>query len=167
MKGRIKNKIMKISIIAAMDEKRGIGKNGQIPWHISEDLKRVKKITIGHTIILGRKTFESIGHPLSNRINIILTHNASYNSMASPIAISLNEAIGMAKSAGESEVFIFGGGDIFSQGIHFADQLYLTIVKGDFGADIFFPDYSNFTKKIYEEEKEEGVYKFKYLTLGR
>ena len=158
---------MKISMIAAIDEKRGIGKNGQIPWHISEDLKRVKRLTTGHTIILGRKTFESIGHPLPNRTNIILTRNLSYNSMGSPIATSLDEAIQMAKSAGESEVFIFGGGDIFNQGIHFADELYLTIVKGDFNADTFFPDYSKFTRKIYEEEKEEGDYKFKFLTLGR
>ncbi len=158
---------MKISIIAAMDEKRGIGKNGRIPWHISEDLKRVKKLTTGHTIIMGRKTFESIGRPLPNRINIILTRNLSYNSIGSPIATSLDEAIEMAKSAGESEVFIFRGGDIFNQCIHFADELYLTIVKGDFGTDTFFPDYSNFTRKIYEEEKEEGEYEFKFLTLGK
>jgi len=150
-----------------MDSKRGIGKNGQIPWHISEDLQRVKKLTTGHTIIMGRKTFESIGHPLPNRKNIILTRNLSYNSMGSPIATSLGEAIEMAKAAGESEVFIFGGGDIFAQGIGLADELYLTIVEGDFEADTFFPDYANFTRRIYEEEKEEGNYKFKFLTLGK
>ena len=158
---------MKISIIAAMDEKMGIGKNGQIPWHIPEDLQRVKKLTTGHTIIMGRKTFESIGRPLPGRKNIIITHNLSYNSMGCQIATSLNEAIELAKASGESEAFIFGGGDIFSQALGLADELYLTIVKGDFGADTFFPDYSNFTRKIYEEEKEEGEHKFKFLTLGR
>lgn len=158
---------MKISIIAAMDEKKGIGKNGQIPWHISEDLQRVKKLTTGHTIIMGRKTFESIGHPLPNRKNIIITHNLSYNSMGSQVATSLHDAIELAKAAGETECFIFGGGDIFAQAIIFADELYLTIVKGDFGADTFFPDYSNFIRKIYEEEKEEGEYKFKFLTLAK
>lgn len=158
---------MKISIIAAMDEKRGIGKNGQIPWHISEDLQRVKKLTTGHTIIMGRKTFESIGHPLPNRKNIIVTHNLSYNSMGSEVAISLHDAIELAKAAGETECFIFGGGDIFAQAIMFADELYLTIVKGDFGADTFFPDYSEFTHKIVDQDLEEGNYKFKFLTLTK
>ena len=158
---------MKISIIAAMDEKRGIGINGKIPWHISEDFKRVKTLTTGHTIIMGRKTFESIGHPLPNRTNIILTRNLSYNSMTCPIAISLEEAIEMARTAGETEVFIFGGAEVFTQGIRYAEELYLTIVAGDFGADTFFPDYSNFTRVIYEEDKQEGEYRFKFLTLGK
>lgn len=158
---------MKISMVAAMDSKRGIGKNGQLPWNIPEDLQRVRKLTIGHTIIMGRKTFESIGHPLPNRKNIIVTHNLSYNSMGCEIATSLHDAIELAKAAEETESFIFGGGDIFAQAIIFADELYLTIVEGDFGADTFFPDYSEFTRKIFEEEHESGSYKFKYLTLGR
>jgi dihydrofolate reductase len=158
---------MKISIIAAMDSKKGIGKNGQIPWHISADLQRVKKLTTDHTIIMGRKTFESIGHALPNRKNIIITHNLSYSSMGCEIATSLPDAIELAKAAGETESFIFGGGDIFSQAILFADELYLTIIEGDFGADTFFPDYYEFTHKIFEEEKEEGDYRFKFLTLTR
>lgn len=158
---------MKISIIAAMDEKMGIGKNGQLPWSIPEDLQRVRALTKGHTIIMGRKTFESIGHPLPDRRNIIVTHNLSYNSMGCEVATSLHDAIELAKAAQESECFIFGGGDIFAQSIGLADELYLTIVKGDFGADTFFPDYSEFTRKIFEEEHESGNYKFKYLTLGK
>ena len=167
MKGRIEGRIMKISIIAAMDSKKGIGKNGQIPWHISEDLQRVKKLTTGYTIIMGRKTFESIGHPLPNRKNIIVTHNLSYNSMGSEIATSLHDAINLAKAAGETECFIFGGGDIFAQAIMFADELYLTIVEGDFAADTFFPDYFEFTHKIFEEVNESGSYKYKFLTLTK
>ncbi len=158
---------MKISMIAAMDSKRGIGKNGQLPWSIPEDLQRVRALTKGHTIIMGRKTFESIGHPLPNRKNIIVTRNLSYNSMGCQVATSLHGAIELAKAQGETESFIFGGGDIFSQAIAFADELYLTIVEGDFGADTFFPDYSEFTRKIFEEEHKSGGYKFKYLTLGR
>ena len=158
---------MKISMIAAMDSKMGIGKNGTLPWSIPEDLQRVRSLTKGHTIIMGRKTFESIGHPLPDRTNIILTRNLSYNSMGCPIVTSLNEAIEMAKDNGESEVFIFGGGDVFAQGIALADELYLTIVEGDFGADTFFPDYSDFTRKIFEEEHQSGEYRYKYLTLGR
>lgn len=154
---------MKISIIAAMDEKMGIGKNGKLPWHISADLKRFKDLTVGHTVIMGRKTFESIGHPLSDRRNIILTHNLSFNSMGSQVATSLHDALEMAKMADETECFIIGGADIFSQSIGLTDQLYLTIIKGDFGADTFFPDYSDFTHKIFEEEQEEGEYKFKFV----
>lgn len=158
---------MKISIIAAMDEKRGIGKNGELPWHIPADLKRFKDLTTGHTVIMGRKTFESIGHPLPNRKNIILTRNLSFNSMGSQISTSLQEAIQLAKDSGEDEVFIIGGGDIFAQAIMFADELYLTIVKGDFGADIFFPDYSEFTHKIVDQDLEEGDYKFKFLIFTK
>lgn len=158
---------MKISIIAAMDSKMGIGKNGQIPWHIAEDLQRVKKLTTGHTIIMGRKTFESIGRPLPNRKNIIVTHNLSYNSMGCEVATSLHDAIELAKAAGETESFIFGGGDIFAQAIIFTDELYLTIVEGDFGADTFFPDYSEFTHKIVDQDLEEGDYRFKFLTLTK
>ena len=148
-----------------MDSKMGIGKNGQIPWHIAEDLQRVKKLTTGHTIIMGRKTFESIGRPLPNRKNIIVTHNLSYNSMGCEVATSLHDAIELAKAAGETESFIFGGGDIFAQAIIFTDELYLTIVEGDFGADTFFPDYSEFTHKIVDQDLEEGDYRFKFLTL--
>ena len=160
---------MKISIIAAMDSKKGIAKNGQIPWHISEDLHRVKKLTTNHTIIMGRKTFESIGRPLPNRRNIIITHNLSFNSMGCEIATSLHDAIEMAEAAGESEVFIFGGGQIFQEALdsNLVDELYLTIVNGDYNADIFFPDYPEFTRKIYEEEKKAGEYKFKFLTLAK
>ena len=158
---------MKISIIAAMDEKRGIGKNGELPWHISADLKRFKDLTTDHTVIMGRKTFESIGHPLPNRKNIIVTHNLSYNSMGSQVATSLHDAIEMAKMDNETEVFIIGGGEIFSQAVMFADELYLTIVEGDFGADTFFPDYSEFTHKIVDQDLEEGNYKFKFLILTK
>ncbi len=158
---------MKISIIAAMDEHRGIGKDNKLPWHISADLQRFKTLTTGHTVIMGRKTFESVGRPLPDRKNIILTHDLSYNSLGCQISTSLKEAIGMAQAAGETEVFIIGGGEIFSQAIIFADQLYLTIVKGDFHADTFFPDYASFTHKIVDEDLTEGDYNFKFLTLIR
>jgi dihydrofolate reductase len=118
---------------------------------------------------MGRKTFESIGHPLPNRRNIIITHNLSFNSMGCEIATSLHDAIEMAESAGESEMFIFGGGQIFQEALdrNLVDELYLTIVDGDYNADILFPDHAEFNHKIFEEEKEEGEYKFKFLILTR
>jgi dihydrofolate reductase len=165
---------MKISIIAAMDSKGGIGKNGKIPWHIKEDLVHLKNLTKDQVVVLGRKTYESMaqyynksGRPMPGKLYIIITHNLSYNSMGGQIATSLHDAIEHAKATGGAECFILGGGDIFAQAIIFADELYLTIVEGDFDADTFFPDYSEFSRKIFEEAHESESYRYKFLTLGK
>ncbi len=163
---------MKISIIAAMDKKRGIGKDNKIPWHIPEDFKRFKALTSGHPIIMGRKTWDSLPlKPLLNRTNIVVTRDLSF-SFARPglakLAGSLEEAIEIAKKAeGNEEVFIIGGGQIYQQAIKIADKLYLTIVDGKFDADTFFPDYSDFKKVISEEEHDNGEYKYTFLELER
>src|SRR3989344_2212812 len=127
-----------INIIAALDEKRGIGKNGKIPWHISEDFKRFKKITMGHPIIMGRKTYESIGRILPGRTNIVITQNPDYKIQDSAtqgqalrgyVVNSLEEAVEIAKkiekestplrqgSEGQGEIFIICGGQIFKEAI--------------------------------------------------
>jgi len=159
---------MKISIIAAMDSKRGIGKNNGLMWHIPEELPRFKKITMGHPIIMGRKTFESLPRALPGRANIVITQNPDFKAENCKIVNSLDRAIKVAKKEpGSEEIFIIGGGQIFEQSISEADRLYLTLVEGDFGADTFFPDYSQFKTIISEEEKQTGDYKFKFLTLER
>lgn len=137
---------MTISIIAAIGPKRELGKNNRLLWHIPEDLKRFKKITNGHTVIMGRKTFESIGKPLPNRTNIIVTRDGNFTAANYLVTHSLNEAIEMAKKHGETEAFIIGGGQIYEQAIGIADKLYLTIVKGDFTADTFFLIMQNLEK---------------------
>lgn len=155
-----------------MDEKRGIGKNNDLLFRIPEDFKRMKALTTGHPIIMGRKTFESIGRPLPNRTNIIVTQNSSrirrdkiQNCL---IANSLEQAIEYAKKApGSDEIFIFGGGQIFAEALPLVDKLYLTIVKGDFGADIFFPDYSEFKKIVFEQKGESGEYKYRFVNLEK
>lgn len=164
-----------ISIIVAIDEKNGIGKNGKIPWHITSDFKRLKKITQGHPIIMGRKTYESIGKPLPERTNIIISRNpAMYHQLVNDsdnfvACNSLQESINIAnKSDGNEEIFIFGGGQIFEEAMKkdLVDRLYLTIIKGDYKADTFFPEYKEF-RIISEESGSEGKYKFKYVTLEK
>lgn len=164
-----------ISIIAAIDSKNGIGKENSIPWHISEDFKRVKELTLGHPIIMGRKTFESIGKPLPERTNIVISRNpAMYHQLVYDNANfvscnSLAEAVKIAeKSDGSDEIFIFGGGQIFQEALEkgIVDKLYLTIVDGDFNADTFFPDYKSLGfKKISEEVHEGKGNKFKFINL--
>lgn len=165
---------MKISIIAAMDSKRGLGKDNKLLFKIPEDFARMQKLTTGHPIVMGRKTFESIGKILPNRYNIVITRDLGFkiNGLRLgenfSIASSFDEAIERAKSVvGSDEIFIFGGGQIYQQAIGKANQLCLTLVDGDFGADTFFPDYSMFTKVISEEEGESGGYKYKFLTLEK
>ena len=160
-----------------MDEKRGIGKSNRIPWHITEDLVRLKNLTIDHVTILGRSSFESMlsyyeksGRlTMSQRTHIVVTRDPSYavEEKYGLVAHSIEEAIRFAKKKEKEEAFIIGGGQIFDQTIGIADKLYLTIVEGDFGADTFFPDYSNFTKVISEEEHESSGYKYKFLTLEK
>jgi dihydrofolate reductase len=152
-----------ISIIAAIDEKRGIGKNNQLPWHLPEDLKRFKEITTGETVIMGRKTFESIGKPLPNRTNIVITNNPAFQAQGSVIANSLDNALEKAKG----DVFIIGGGEVFNQAILRADKLYLTLVKGDFNCDTFFPDYTFFTKETFIGAGEENGIKYNFLELEK
>src|SRR6478752_4215957 len=134
----------RVSIIVAIDEKRGIGKDNDILFKIPEDFKRMKELTTGHPIIMGRKTFESIGRLLPNRTNIIVTRDKGFKVDGAVVANSLEESLEKAKSvSGADEIFIFGGGQIFKDALEksLVDRLYLTLVKGDYGADTFFSDY--------------------------
>lgn len=169
-------KFMRISIIVAMDEKRGIGKAGQLPWHIAEDLKNFKKITTGHPVIMGRKTFESIDRVLPNRTNIIITKDKDFSphkfysseNCDVLIANSLEEAIEKAQAKeGGNEVFVIGGGQVYEQAIAKADKLYLTQVDGDFNCDTFFPDYSKFSKETFIGAGEENGIRYKFLELEK
>jgi len=162
----------RVSIIVAIDEKRGIGKNNDLLFKISEDFKRMKSLTTGHAIIMGRRTFESIGRVLPNRTNIIVTHDPDFNIAGATMSFSLEDALEKAKeSPGAEEIFIFGGGQIFKEALEkgLVDRLYLTIVKGDYGADTFFPDYSQFgfTKKIEEEARESDGHQYSFVTLEK
>ncbi len=161
---------MKISIIVSMDSKRGIGKANGLMWHIPGELPRFKQITTGHPVIMGRKTFESIGKALPGRTNIIVTQNPDFQAQNCKVVGSVDEAIEIAKNEqGSDEIFIIGGGQIYQQAMEkgIVDRLYLTLVEGDFGADTFFPEYSQFSKVISEEDREDAEYKYKFLTLEK
>ena len=151
-----------------MDSKRGIGKNNGLMWHIPGELPRFKKLTMGHPIIMGRKTFASIGMSLPNRTNIIVTRDAKFKVSDGVVVDTLDKAFEAAKNEpGSAEIFVIGGGQIYQQTLAKANRLYLTLVEGDFGADTFFPDYAEFTKVIDEEEHESNGYKYKFITLER
>lgn len=157
----------KISIICAIGQNLAIGKNNQLLWNISEDLQHFKKITEGHAIIMGRKTFESIGRPLPNRLNIILTHSPFKVQAGVLFASSLEEALKLASEDEKEEIFIIGGGQVYQEAMSLADKLYLTIVEDSPEADTYFPDYSAFNKIVSEEEHQSGNLKFKYVELER
>lgn len=156
-----------ISIIAAIGSNKELGKNNKLLWHIPEDLRRFQKTTLGHPVIMGRMTFESLGKPLPGRINIIITRDITYQKEGCFITHSLEEAINLAKKKDKKEIFIIGGGQIYEQGIKLADKLYLTVVKGNFPADTFFPDYSKFKKVVYKKEEEYQQYNYTFLDLEK
>jgi dihydrofolate reductase len=128
-----------ISIIVAMDERRGIGANNKLPWRLSSDLRRFRQLTMGHHIIMGRKTYESIGKPLPGRETIVVTRNPDYKAEGCRTVHSVEDAISLAVRHGESEAFICGGAEIYAESLGFADRIYLTLVHTESNADTFFP----------------------------
>jgi len=145
-----------LSLLVAMDEKRGIGKAGGLPWRLSSDLKRFRELTMGHHIIVGRKTFDSIGKPLPGRQTIIVTRNADFHHEGCFIARSVDDAIQLARARGESEAFICGGVEIYAQAMGTADRMYLTLVHADANADTFFPEW-NRNEWIERESQPHGA----------
>jgi dihydrofolate reductase len=158
-----------ISIIAAMDRKRGIGVDNKLPWRLSADLKRFRELTMGHHIIVGRKTFESIGRPLPGRRMIVVTRDGNYKADGCDVAHSVEDAINLARERGESEAFICGGGEIYSQSIGIADRMYLTFVDAEVAADTFFPEFDerewSERESFYQPADEKNQYPFTFRLL--
>ncbi len=150
-----------ISIIVAMTEKRVIGKNNQLPWRLADDLKNFKKTTTGHTIIMGRKTFESIGRPLPNRRNIVIS--SSFQAEGVEVVPSLQDALNLAKN--DKDIFIIGGSRVFAESLPIVDRMLVSHVKKDYDGDIFFPevDFSQWSVESRQDfpEFELVVYKRK------
>lgn len=158
----------RISLIAALSENRVIGKEGKIPWYLSDDFRRFKERTTGHVIIVGRKTHESIGRPLPSRTNIVITRDPSRAIPGCVVVDSLDAALAKAHEVESEEIFVIGGGQIYAEALPKADRLYLTLVHAIMDGDAFFPEYSHIFGKIAEEEEaEEGGYRITYLTLER
>ena len=141
-----------ITIIAAIAKNNALGKDNDLIWHLPEDLKRFKKTTTGHSILMGRNTFESIGRPLPNRTSIIITRNENYFKDGCLIANSLEAAIELVKE--EAQIFIIGGAQVYTYAMenNIADVLDITLVHHEFEADVFFPEID---LKIWEEVSRE------------
>ncbi len=165
------HKLMKeISIIVAIAENNAIGKDNQLLWHLSEDLKRFKRLTTGHTVVMGKKTFESLPfRPLKNRRNIVISDVKSEEIAGCEMAYSMDEAI--EKMDAGKENFIIGGGSVYRQFLPLATRLYITRVKHSFDADTFFPeiDFSDWIlmEKLENEPDEKNPYPFDFLTYIR
>lgn len=158
----------RISIISAIARKdRAIGKNNALLWYIPEDFKHFKDLTSGHAIIMGENTFKSIGRPLPNRTNIILSLTPDFAPEGCVVVTSIEEALVKAKEVEQEEIFIIGGASIYKQFISLADRLYLTLVEGEYVADTFFPEYSEFTRVVSEETLDNGAYQFSFVTLEK
>ncbi len=157
---------MNISIIVAMASNRVIGNNNVMPWHLSADLKRFKQITMGSPILMGRKTFESIGRPLPGRTNIILSRNSGYQQDGCLVFNDIETAI---KKGCESsgELFIIGGADLYEAILPIADALYVTIINREFQGDTFFPDtdLNEWTEVEREDIDDDPEAAFSYSFL--
>jgi dihydrofolate reductase len=163
---------MLVSLIVAMDEEGGIGRDNQVPWRLSTDLRRFKQITIGHCIIMGRKTYESIHRPLPGRTSIVITRRNNLPTAPGVLcADSLEHALQTAESLGETEAFIIGGGEIFQQGLPLADQIYLTRVHAHVQADTFFSQIKPADWLVLEEQfvpaDEKNQYASTFIRLKR
>lgn len=147
-----------ISIVVAVGRDKGrnhvIGRGNELLWRISDDLRRFKQITMGHPVIMGRKTFESIGRPLPGRTNIVVTRDKTWKAGDVCAAHSLDEALALARSLDSDEIFICGGAQVYEQALPFAAKLYLTRVDVEKEGDAHFPPFEHiFTKKTFEEKR--------------
>lgn len=158
---------MKVSLIVAMERNRVIGRDGDLPWHLSADLRRFKQLTMGHHIIMGRKTFASIGRLLPGRTSVVVTRQVEFVAAGAVITHSLNDAI--AASSRDDEAFIIGGAEIYQQALPLVDRIYLTEIDTDLAGDARFPDFDRTEWTVVEhtehaaDERNEHPHTFTVL----
>jgi len=156
---------MRVSIIAAQAENGIIGRGGQLPWRLKADLRRFKKLTLGHTIIMGRKTWESIGRPLPGRRMIVISRQLGYQAEGVDVVTSLEDALALAQSAGEEEAFVIGGAEIYRLALAKADRLYITLVLAEVDGDTKFPEVEWETWTRIDSESCDADAENEYPTL--
>lgn len=158
-----------ITLIAALGKNRELGKDNELIWHLPNDLKRFKKVTSSHAIIMGRKTFESLGKPLPNRTNIVITRNKNYKAQGAIVVNSIEEALHTVKD--DNSTFIIGGAEIYKLAMPLADKLDLTFVDAELNADAFFPEIDrNIWKETSREDfsaDEKHKYNYSFVTFLR
>jgi len=158
-----------LTIIAAVAKNNALGKDNKLIWHLPADLKRFKNVTLGHHVIMGRKTFESLGKPLPNRITIIITRDSNYTAEGCIVTNSLTQALDAAKD--DKDPFILGGAEIYKQALEFADVLDLTIVHHEFDADVFFPEidltvWKETSRKSFKAD-DKNKYDYSFVKYSR
>jgi dihydrofolate reductase len=160
---------MRISLIAALARNRVIGRNNQLPWRLSADLQHFKTLTMGKPIIMGRKTFESIGKPLPGRTNIVLTRERQFLAQGCVVVHDIDQALQVA--AESDEVMIIGGANLYRQFLPRADRLYLTEVKAEVTGDTWFPDLDitgwTETERVSHQADEKNEYDYDFVILDR
>ena len=155
-----------ISFVLAMGSNRVIGRGDELPWRMPADLRRFRKITMGKPVLMGRKTYDTIGHPLDGRHNIVLSRNASYVAEGCTVVHSIDEAL---RVAGEGEIMVIGGGLIFEQMLPLANRIYLTLIDGQFEGDSFFPAidlgrWKEVSREMYPADAE-NPYNYAFILL--
>lgn len=163
---------MKVSLIAALSTNNVIGRDNQVPWRQSTDLKRLKAMTMGHHFIMGRRTYESVGKVLPGRINVVITRQPDYAPEGVTVVHSLDDALALAARAGETEAFIAGGAEIYRQSMHRADRMHLTRIHAEVEGDTYFPDFDDvsewqLTDSEHFDADEKNQYPFSFLTYER
>jgi dihydrofolate reductase len=164
---------MKISMIAAMGKNRVIGLDNKMPWHLPADLQWFKKTTMGSPIIMGRKTYDSIGFPLPGRLNIILSRNPDLVIKGCTVVSSLDAALQVASETldNNKEIFITGGAHLYNKFLDQADNLYLTLIDEEFSGDTFFPDYTQYQwkelERIENPADDKNPYPYMFIKLER
>ena len=147
---------MKITLIAAVAENRVIGRDGGLPWRLPEDLRRFKRRTQGHVVIMGRRTYESLAAPLPNRPAIVVSRSRDLDTGEATLANSLDEALDIARDRGEDDVFILGGSEIYAMALPLADRLELTVVHAEIEGDTYFPEFDLTAWTITEDQRREA-----------
>lgn len=159
---------MSISFVVAMDCNRAIGLHNQLPWHLPADLKYFRQLTTDHTVLMGRKTYESIGKPLPNRHNIILTHRSDFVAPGCEIVHSLEEVLPRYV---KDELFVIGGAEVYRTLLPYATRLYITSIQHSFSADTYFPDFQDGSWHIISEmpgeQNEKNPYAYTFLVFEK
>jgi len=147
---------MRVSLLAAFAEDGVMGHEGRLPWRLPDELAHVKALTTGHCILMGRKTWESIGRPLPKRTNIVLTHDSGYRAEGAHVVHAFEAGVAFARERGESELFVFGGAQVYELALAIADRMYLTRVHAELEGDVRFPDFDETQWKLADEECHEA-----------
>lgn len=164
---------MRVSLIVAEAENHVIGHDNRLPWHLPADLARFKRLTMGHHIVMGRRTYEAIGRALPGRTNVVLTRRRDFDAGDESVrcVASLDEGLALAREAGDDEPFVIGGGQVYEEALAIADRIYLTRVQGAFDGDAFFPELDPAAWRVTESESfradAKNPYDYEFLVLER